>query len=200
MSGTGGHVKQLVATAALILSGFANAALAEVPEVVIKQAQLETFAGRRAAAFYSVEMGGGSWVLISIFSQPFGRAIAFEAEAPRRWVARRQSGRGSEFSMHTRWADSSSCPALVGVLWSLSRLEMGSLDVPGITPLMPSAGVQPVPLPADGPVISLWGVGMQPSGAPITISASGIGGELDAWGRLAEQELAECWSEEQPTT
>lgn len=191
-------MKQIFAVAAVLCSGVASGAVADVPETVIRQAQLEAFAGRRAAVVYSVETGGGSWELISIFSQPFGRAIVFEPDAPRRWVARRQSGRGSEFSAHTRWADSKSCPALAGVLWSLSRLEIASIDVPGITPLRPSAGVEPLPLPVDGPVFSLWGSGMQPSGAPMSISATGIGGELDTWGRSAERELSGCWSEQEP--
>lgn len=191
-------MKQVFAGAVVLLSCVGSMAVADVPEAVIRQAQSDTFAGRRAVALYSVEIGGGSWELISIFSQPFGRSLALEPDAPRRWVARRQSGRGSEFSTHTRWADSNSCPAMAGVLWSLSRLEIPSVDVPGITPLMPSAGVEPLLLPVDSPVFSLWGSGMQPSGAPMSVSATGIGGELDAWGRSAERELSECWSEQTP--
>ena len=200
MPGPGYHMKQIFAVAAVLLSCLANAAAADVPDAVIEQAQADTFAGRRAAAFYSVETGGGSWELISIFSQPFGRSLALEPEAPRRWIARRQSGRGLEFSTHTRWADSNACPAMVGVLWSLGRLEIASIDVPGISTPVSSADIQPLPLPTDGPVFSIWGAGRQASGAPMTISASGIGGELDAWGRLAEHELAECWSEERPNS
>jgi hypothetical protein len=192
-------MKQLCAAAALVLSCWTTEAMAEVPEAVVELAQSQAFAGRRTAALYSVEMGGGSWDLISVFSQPFGRALALEPDAPRRWVARRQSGRGSEFSTHVRWADSRTCPALEGVLWSLSRLEIASIDIPGITPPKPLVGVAPVPLTADGPVFAVWGAGLQPSGAPMTVSASGVGGELNAWGRFAERALAECWSEEQPT-
>lgn len=188
----------LLAGAVVLVSCVPGRAVADVPEAVIRQAQSDTFAGRRAVVLYSVETGGGSWELISIFSQPFGRSFAFEPDAPRRWVARRQSGRESEVSTHTRWADSNSCPAMEGVLWSLSRLEIPSVDVPGITPLMPSAGVEPLPLPVDGPVFSLRGSGMQPSGAPMSIAATGIGGELNAWGRSAERELSGCWSEQEP--
>lgn len=191
-------MKQIFSVTAAFLACLASAAAADVPEAVIRQAQSETFGGRRAAILYAVEMGGGSWDLISVFSQPYARAVVLDPEAPRRWIARRQSGRGAEFSTYTRWADSNSCPALEGVLWSLGRLQMASIDVPGITPPMPSAGVQPVILPTDGPVFSVWGVGTQPGGAPMTVSATAIGGEFDAWGRFAERELAECWSETEP--
>lgn len=187
------------------IGGFAAATLAlctqayaDVPRSVIEQARSQTFSGRTAGIIYAVQHTGSSWEVISVFSQLF-EDVLFRSDARKRWVLRRQAGQGDSMPSGGLWADSDTCPQIEGVLWSLERLVVPSFEVPGISARRPSQGVSSVPLPVDGPQFSIWGQGIQPSGAPAFLSMSGLGGELDRWGVHAEAELEGCWRD-QPTS
>lgn len=175
----------------------ASGSAAQVSDATVRQARDETFNGRTASVVYAVQEGG-SWSLVSIFSEPFSTRVAQEPEASRYWVARRQTGRNETFSRDVKWADSISCPQLDGVLWSLHHVEIPSFDIPGMTAAKPAEGVEPVLVPSHGPVFTIWGQGNQPSGALAWMRIQPFGGELATWGLNAERHLANCWAAEPP--
>lgn len=185
---------------ALCVMATASGVEAEIPRSVILRAKTESLPETRQVPgiLYGIQTSGPNWELVSVFLQPFAAGTS-EVNAPKRWILRRQSGRGEEFSSWTNWADSADCPQIEGVLWSLSRLTVPSFEVEGISARRPPQGVSPLLLPADGPSFSIWGHGLQPNGAPAFMSLSGLGGELTEWGLLAERELAGCWSEDRPS-
>lgn len=172
---------------------------AQVSDDVISRAQRETLGDRRASLFYANELDRGVWTLTSIFSQPFEQPLTIAPTTSPRWVARRQTGRLEEPSGETLWADSRSCPALHGALWSLERLTLPGFGIPGITPPRPNAGVVPVLLPSHGPVVTVWGVGSQVDGAPMDLRVKAVAGPLVAWFNRAEADLSSCWTTTQPT-
>jgi hypothetical protein len=151
-----------------------------------------------AGIVYTVQHTGASWEVISVFWQPFDDVL-FGSGFRKRWVLRRQAGQGDSVPSGGRWADSDTCPQIEGVLWSLERLVVPSFEVPGISARRPSQGTNSFTLPVDGPQFSIWGQGTQPNGAPAFISMSGLGGELDQWGKMAEQQLEFCWTDHPPT-
>lgn len=191
-------MKRLAASLGLLLTiSMTVEAQADIPDAVFKAGQSEAFAGRRAILIYALEDSGGVWTMVSIFSQPYGRSVTLDPAAPRRWVARRQTGHNEQFAEETRWADSDTCPHLIEALWSLTQIQTPPFEVPGLSPDTAAAG--PAPMATDRPVITLWGTARPVGGAPISLRASSLGGEMDAWGRATETGLADCWSDQAPS-
>jgi hypothetical protein len=190
-------MKHFAAVFALAALFSASEVAAQVSEESARQALDEPFNGRRPALVYAIQ-SGEQWSLVAVFSQPFGATAAMEPAAPRRWVARRQTGNGDSFSGAVTWADSDACPQIEGVLWSLHQAEIPSFNIPGITAVRPPAGVEPSTVPTHSPVFTIWGQGDQASGALAWMRIQPFGGELTQWGLNAERHLSDCWSSEMP--
>lgn len=191
-------MNRLLTLLAVVSSLVASETSAQVSDEVVAEARRQTFGERRADLIYANEQDQGVWVLTSIFSQPFDLPASVSRTPTPRWVARRQTGRLEEFSGEMTWADSRTCPALHGALWTLERLPLGNIDVAGVTPVRPSSGVASVMLPTHGPVVTVWAAGSQGDGAPINIRATAFGGPLVEWFERSEMDLESCWSAEPP--
>lgn len=177
---------------------FALPVRSEVPDHIVRDATDATFEGRRTSLIFAVETGN-EWTLTSVFSQPFGQVIQLDPYAPRRWVAKRQYGRGDDLFERLECADSVTCPELEGVLWSLSKVPVPTVQVPGLVWPRPNSGTPPVGIPTHGSVFTVWNAAELPGGAPSWLRLSSLGGELADWGQASETNLAACWRRTVPT-
>lgn len=176
---------------------FVSPSQAEVSEDVIKRVKADTFNHRLANVIYAIEQDDG-WSVVSVYSQPFEVVGRFEPDGPKRWVAKRQHGHGEEFSDRVDWADSANCPQLEGALWSMTRIPVPVIRVPGLARPRPAQGTPPLLISTHGPVVTIWNAGELPSGAPSWLRLSSLGGELAEWGQMADENLADCWGSERP--
>jgi len=177
---------------------FALPVRSEIPDHVIRDTTEATFEGRRTSLIFAVETGN-DWTLTAIFSQPFGLVIQLDPYASRRWLAKRQYGRDGHLSDRTEWADSTTCPELEGMLWSLSKVPVPAVQVPGFVWPRPHRGTPSVGIPTHGSVFTVWNSAELQSGAPSWLRLSSLGGELADWGRASETNLTECWHPTAPT-
>lgn len=101
------------------------------------------------------------------------------------------------------WADSDTCPSLVGVLSWLDQLQPGDLAVPGMSTPLPDGVVGRPPPRArldDGRRrYTVWSVGWDANGDLVNLSASGSSQILAAFGDAAIERLDPCWTAAQPT-
>lgn len=110
------------------------------------------------------------------------------------WWAARLASEGAGGATG-RWADSRSCPAVERVLRTMTRLPPGVLTIGG----MRSPDVKPR-YEADGERYTVWSrAGLQADGSLLSVTLSGTGGELAAWGMASLAALDPCWSDAPPT-
>lgn len=81
-----------------------------------------------------------------------------------------------------------SCPGLSGVLTSLSQIDLGRFDLPGITE--PNLSLDPA---RDGETYRLWGRLGAPS-INTSIEVRATSGPIGEFGRSADQGLSGCWA------
>lgn len=186
-------------TIGILLSGVPEITLAEVPDSIIRVVKDQPFQGRIANVLYVIEQNE-IWSVTGIYSQPFAGVLQFDHDSPKRWIARRQYGQGDLLSDRVEWADSADCPALEGVLWSMSRIPVPSIQVRGLSRPRPSQGTPPLLMATHAPILTIWNTADMLSGAPSWLKLSSMGGEMQAWGELAETSLSGCWREAAPTS
>ena len=167
---------------------------AQVPDHILDSARTVTIDERIPTAFYAREEHG-SWALNAIYHQSPDQAGG-SAEA--HWIIRRTSGRGDTPSDHVMRADSRSCPALHGALWWMSRLELPSVDILGLTPRQPPVGGPAAIMRADAPIYTIWGLGHQADNGPAWVRMRSNSGLLGEWGDATETNLRDCWADEAP--
>ncbi|MGA0545386.1 hypothetical protein ACO2Q1_08935 [Brevundimonas sp. VNH65] len=102
--------------------------------------------------------------------------------------------------LRDRWADTQTCPALIGVVAGLDAVFAPRFN-PGRAYGLPPEGARmpestPPPLHAQGYTIE--GRAVQADGSTAQMSISSNGGAIAAFGKLVETRLANCWAERQP--
>lgn len=100
------------------------------------------------------------------------------------------------------WADSRTCPRLVGVIAAVNDLAVPRFDLGpayGVAP--PGAEIPPLRIPpADGRRFRLDGQARQPDGAMAQLSVADSDGPVSRFGQFVLQQLEDCWSSERPSS
>jgi len=136
--------------------------------------------------------GGDSYV-VSLYPARFNTE-----DGGRRMVARRAMLLGGREAV--QWADSRSCPALLGVTWGLSRLTLPSLAIPGAVTIRPETGSPEISGAVGTVRYLLWGRGLQPDNRPADVTASATDGLIADWATAAERSLEPCWQTARPSS
>ena len=182
------------AALALLILGAKGSAVAQTSQAAIDQAR-EPFGQRTPSLVYAVD-AHSEWEVVSIFAQPFEFVLGADPNAPAVWIARRATA-GEAGEVAISWADSRSCQAIEGVIWSLTRISPPQWEVPGLTRPRPKAGVAPSLLSAHPVRVRIWGQGGVETGQFARVSVDALGGDLGEWATFSAEALADCWS---PTT
>ena len=148
------------------------------------------FNGRTAAHIYSATENH-EWQVTAIYAQPFS-LWATTPDANPIWVAQRIRGTDGG-TLPPEWADSRSCPALEGALWSLGKLDL-RLTTHGLQRPRPSAGTPRVMISSAPTLYQLWSKAEQGDGEYARITLWAISGDLAKWGKATESSLENCWS------
>lgn len=171
-----------------------DGAHSQIPDHILDSAKDITINERIPTAFYAIE-DHGSWTLNAIYHQPPDQD---DGSVEAHWIIRRTSGRADSPSDHVMVAHSRSCSAILGALWWMSRLELPSVDILGVTPRQPAAGGPPAIMRADAPTYTIWGLGHQADNSPAWIRMRSNSGLLGEWGDTTENNLRDCWRDEAP--
>ncbi len=129
------------------------------------------------------------------------RAATRDGRAFGQIAVARRSVESSNGEMHVvSWADGRQCEGLLSVLVEFGRLEAPRLVTPPLVypPVADSTLFGPR-MSTEPRTTSVWGLARQADGALMTMTLSGQVGLISAWGDYAEQQLAPCWQEQQPT-
>ncbi len=123
-------------------------------------------------------------------------------QSPVIWFARRVF-QGSDDSLSTTYADSRDCPAIIGVLAWMERLDPPPVRFPGLLGVLPP-GVEGPPLPrppdphAGRAGYTIWGRGFDANTQAVDISFTGATDLIADFGDAAVERLEPCWSPEPP--
>ncbi len=80
------------------------------------------------------------------------------------------------------------CRGLQAVLSNLAEIELGGIDLPGISEA--NLGLEPG---RDGPVYRIWGQRRE-LGLNSSVSATAMSGQIGSFGRTAGERLEPCWT------
>lgn len=97
------------------------------------------------------------------------------------------------------WADGHTCAALYGVMYEFTRLAPPLFFAPRFNPEPAGASrLGATSMSIHTGDVSVWGYARQADGAPMTMMLTGSDGIIARWVTFAEDQLAECWSPEEP--
>lgn len=121
---------------------------------------------------------------------------------PAIWFARREFNNASG-APSTTYADSRNCPAIIGVLAWMERLDPPSVRFPGLLGVLPQgAGGPPLPHPPDPHDgrnhYTVWGRGFDANSQAVDVTFSGSTDLIAGFGDAALERLEPCWEAEPP--
>lgn len=97
------------------------------------------------------------------------------------------------------WADGRTCSALYGVMYEFTRLAPPLFYAPRFNPEPAGASrLGALSMSIHTGSVSVWGYARQADGAPMTMMLTGSDGIIVRWVTFAEDQLAACWSSEEP--
>lgn len=105
-----------------------------------------------------------------------------------------------EQSTEVMWADSASCPKLIGVIAAVENLVAPQFDVGPFYGTAPEGSeIQPaIVSPADGQGFSIQARARQADGSMATMVLSSSSGGIASFGHFAVRQMADCWSPTKP--
>lgn len=97
------------------------------------------------------------------------------------------------------WADGRTCSALYGVVYEFTRFAPPFFHAPRLHPEPAGASRLGAPsMSIHSGSVSIWGYARQADGAPMTMVLTGTDGIIARWVAFAEEQLAGCWSPQEP--
>lgn len=179
----------------------ASAAIIGLADDPMADARAHVIGTSPPVAGLSVGNVGDLWRTIAVYSfADVSRPLA-DGRFPRLWIARHSVG-NSQGQVDVSWTDSRTCPALMGVLAWMGRLQPPRIEPDGLLMLPEDAEGQPGPLPPspDGGRASytIWGTGRDANNEVVTVAFEGQSQLIADFGDAALLRLQPCWREEAP--